>query len=160
MPPQVQILAPVTNNSAAYTLASRLNTLVPSGELKATIASASGASPEVSDVSSDYASFYIALTTLTAAAQAEATPAPKCESPPKILTGTFRPVQTLSGPLFLLRLTLGQAMPLLAHSRLDLVALCDCNHPESGAAVTRADPELVCCHFMFRIAMLEVMAVA
>ena len=78
-PLQVQILAPVTNNSAAYTLASRLNTLVPSGELKATIASASGASTEVSDVSSDYASFYIALTTLTAAAQAEATPAPKCK---------------------------------------------------------------------------------
>ena len=72
-------MAPVTNNSAAYTLASRLNTLVPSGELKANIASAIGASPEVSDVSSDYASFYIALTTLTAAAQAEATPAPKGE---------------------------------------------------------------------------------
>ena len=87
-PPQVQILAPVTNNSAAYTLASRLNTLVPSGELKATIASASGASTEVSDVSSDYASFYIALTTLTAAAQAEATPAPKCKYTLKTFTGT------------------------------------------------------------------------
>ena len=54
----------------------------------------------------------------------------------------------------------GQVMPFLADSGLDLIVMCSHHHPEPEAAVKRAALEPASCHLFFRVATLDAMAAA